>query len=337
MDAQIRQILDWSGNPERALHDFNSFLRLYSEKMGRSFDLETVNAKRLLSIFGNSFFLSEWLMKNPEEADRTVESPCIETDKKLKDYDLELEEAFKALPIQTLDSVSSLLRHYKYQEYLRLTLKDLSQAAGIESILSEISDLATCLVQKSLLYLLKEMQSDWGKPENMLDDNSLETCDFQVIAMGKWAGRELNYSSDIDFQLVYSSDQTRIIGPKQISAHEYYVKLTEKLTRLLSEKTEFGFVYRVDLNLRPEGKSGTLANSLSAIEHYYEAFGQEWERQALIKAIPIAGDARLAKEFQSLISPFVWRKTMSLETIHQMKEMKRKVHESISKGYPRGI
>ncbi|MFO1520053.1 MAG: hypothetical protein U1F57_10385 [bacterium] len=337
MDAQTRQILEWSGEPERAAHDFKSFNERYREATGQAFDLEPVNAKRLLTIFGNSHFLTHFLIENPLEADLLVASPAIETDKKLGDFQEEIQEILGDSS-HSHEEFGRRLRLYKYREYLRLTVKDLSQAANLQPVLGEISDLAIAILQSALNFLMEEMQKEWGIPL-LQEEGAAESrpCGFCVIAMGKLGGRELNYSSDVDLQYVYQSDSGGIGGLRPISNHEFFVKLSERLTRLLSQKSGDGFLYRVDLNLRPEGASGTLANSLSALEKYYETFGQEWERQALLKAVPVAGDAKLAKDFKALIDPFVWRKSLTLQVVDKMKEMKRKVHDSAAKRSTRGF
>jgi len=317
----VRQILEWSAMPEKAKEDFSHFLQRYREETRHDFDLEPVNAKRLLTVFGNSNFLSQFLLSHPEEADRVVESPCIETDKDLEDFQ---EELGALLPSKEKDPqvFATRIRRYKYQEFLRMTAKDLSQAAGLESIMGELSDLAAAILQANLQFLRTTMEKEWGTPF---------PSGFTVIAMGKLGGRELNYSSDVDLQYLYASDSAKVSGAKEISAHEYFVKLSERLTSFVSDRTGDGFLYRVDLNLRPEGRSGTLANSLSALELYYESFGEEWERQALIKAKPVAGDEDLGSDFQKRIRPFVWRKNLDIATLEKIKEMKRKVHDSAKK------
>ncbi len=327
MDAQTRQILEWSGEPEKAFFDFQIFCQRYQEKTGQEFDLEPVNAKRLLSIFGNSFFLTRFLLKHPEEADGVVSSPCFETDKSIQEFTEELNLFIPNIFELPLSEFGKKLRFYKYREYLRLTAKDLSQVAGLSTVLNELSYLATALIQKTYEYFYARLSQELGEPE---------TNSFGIIAQGKLGGMELNYSSDVDLQYVYQSDHG-ILKKSSLSPHEFFVKLAEKISHFLSEKTPEGFLYRVDLNLRPEGKSGTLANSLSAIELYYESFGAEWERQALIRVLPVGGNPELGKTFLKVIEPFVWRKSMDLGVIEKMKEMKQKIRHSIADSLTKGF
>lgn len=334
MDAQSKQILDWSGEPERARQDYQEFAQSYLREKGEEFDLDPINAKRLLTLFGNSHFLSRFLIQNPLLADSVVHSPCIETDKQLEDFCEDL--AFLAEKASTLPlaQIGQKLRFYKYRELLRLTVKDLSQAASTETLLKEISELAIAIVRTALRLVRHELQKECGFPLLRKEGKSQE-CAFAVIAQGKLGGHELNYSSDIDLQYLYETDEASEGSP--LSNHEYFVKLSERLSQFLSQKTPQGFLYRVDLNLRPEGASGPLANSLAALEKYYEVFGQDWERQALIRVCPVAGDSRLVENFLKTIEPFVWRKSFDLQSIENFKEMKRKVHDSVRKSYSGGF
>jgi glutamate-ammonia-ligase adenylyltransferase len=156
---------------------------------------------------------------------------------------------------------------------------------------------------------------------------------FSVIAMGKLGGRELNFSSDVDLMYVYASDgETAGAGGAatgRITNHQFFIKLAEKLSAAINEKTEDGFVFRVDVRLRPEGQRGPLAQSLGGYEIYYESWGQTWERSALVKARPVAGDEAVGKEFLDRIEPFVYRKYLDYGAITEIREMKQKINEDV--------
>ncbi len=164
MDPQIQQILDWSGEPEQAARDFSTFLNTYETSAGQAFDLDSVNAKRLLSIFGNSNFLTHFLLRHPLEADLLLESPCIETDKKIDDYREDLSLWIPEFKELSLNDFGKKLRHYKYREFLRLTVKDLSQAAALENLLLEISDLAIAISEISFQYFHAQLCKEHGQP-----------------------------------------------------------------------------------------------------------------------------------------------------------------------------
>ncbi len=333
MNPQIKQILEWSGEPERALQDFEAFLLAHQSQTGATFQLESSQAKKLLTLFGNSHFLSQFLIRQPEIAEKAIESSFLEKEKHLKIFQQDLAELFPNLSRISEEEFGKKIRIYRYSEFLRLTIKDLSQSGSMESILNELSSLAISIIQICFEYFFQQLSKEFGKPFIFENEKKIKPCGFNVIAQGKLGGNELNYSSDVDLQYIYESEGKT----DSITNHEFYVKLSKKISHFLSEKTEDGFLYRVDLNLRPEGKSGALANSLSALENYYETFGAEWERQALIKATPIAGDSILGEDFKKLIDPFVWRKSLDLKSIENFKEMKNKLHDSTKKTSAQGF
>jgi len=145
--------------------------------------------------------------------------------------------------------------------------------------------------------------------------------------MGKLGALELNFSSDIDLIYLYETDQGGTEGAaRSVSPHEYFIRVGEAVSRIVSEATEDGFVFRVDLRLRPEGTRGELANSLRSAEIYYESWGQTWERAALIKACPVAGDLSLGEEFLRSVVPFVYRKYLDFTAIEEIKGMKDRIN-----------
>ncbi len=333
MDSQNLEILNNSGESERAVQDFEAFNLSYKKETGRDFKLTSSREKKLLTLFGNSHFLSQFLIQNPILADPVIQSVYLEDEKPLQNFKKELSELIQLFPDVSEQEFGKKIRFYQYSEFLRLTIKDLSQSGSMESILNELSSLAISIIQICFEYFFHQLANEFGKPFIFENDKKIKPCGFNVIAQGKLGGNELNYSSDVDLQYIYESEGKT----DSITNHEFYVKLSKKISHFLSEKTEDGFLYRVDLNLRPEGKSGALANSLSALENYYETFGAEWERQALIKATPIAGDSILGEDFKKLIDPFVWRKSLDLKSIENFKEMKNKLHDSTKKTSAQGF
>ncbi len=147
---------------------------------------------------------------------------------------------------------------------------------------------------------------------------------FVVLAMGKLGGQELNYSSDIDLLFLYDREGATS-GPRQTTNEEFHSKVGGELVRLLADHTALGRAYRVDLRLRPDGDQGPLVRSLAATLGHYETKGRTWERQALIKCRPIAGDLGLGRQFLAAITPFVYRRYLSAAEIGEIKAIKRKI------------
>jgi glutamate-ammonia-ligase adenylyltransferase len=155
--------------------------------------------------------------------------------------------------------------------------------------------------------------------------------------MGKLGGYELNFSSDIDLMYVYTSyqGQTRgIPGPEgmtqQISNHEYFVTLARRLTTMVGGQGPDGQAFRVDLRLRPEGTQGQVALSLLSYEAYYARLGQPWERMALLKARPMAGDRQLGEEFLAMVRPFVYQRHLDPNGVRQIQSMKQQIDAQIA-------
>ena len=163
-------------------------------------------------------------------------------------------------------------------------------------------------------------------------------------SLGKLGAQELNYSSDVDIVFVYrdegeTSGVSSIPGitMNRVSAFEYYVKLVEEFTKFISSNTEDGFAYRVDLRLRPQGQRGSLALSLRGYEDYYESWGQLWEKAALLRARPVAGDDTLGRDFLRTVTPFIYRKYLDHETIDEIRRMKSQVEQLKSGTFSKDI
>ena len=173
----------------------------------------------------------------------------------------------------------------------------------------------------------------------MQSENGPQPAEMTVIGMGKLGGNELNFSSDIDIIYFYESDKGETSGIRDssgdmkgvISLHAFFNKLGEMISKALSQVTEDGFVFRVDVGLRPEGKSGDMAVSLRSAEIYYESWGQSWERTAMLKARPVAGSLELGEQLLKTLQPFVYRKYLDYNLIEDMKDMKQKIDASLTR------
>ena len=149
---------------------------------------------------------------------------------------------------------------------------------------------------------------------------------FVVLGLGKLGGTELNYSSDIDLVFLYDEDG-RTSGPRVVSNAEFFARMGAEIVRLLAEHTARGVAYRVDMRLRPDGEQGALARSLDATLGYYETRGRTWERQALIKCRPVAGDLGLGRTFVEAITPFIYRRYLGASEISEIKALKRRIEQ----------
>ncbi|SVC23761.1 uncharacterized protein METZ01_LOCUS276615, partial [marine metagenome] len=186
-------------------------------------------------------------------------------------------------------------------------------------------------------YAAEKMKGKYGIPYYKTDNKEIKEVEFAILGMGKLGGLELNYSSDIDLIYIYTSSNGETQGADDcsgtisISSHEYFTKLAVLLTKTIDEITPNGNVFRVDLDLRPEGTSGQIANSLESCEIYYQSWGRLWERQALMKARVSAGSEVLGKTFFDMMEPFIYRKSIDYTVVKEITGMKEKINESIQK------
>ncbi|MDB4967997.1 MAG: glutamate-ammonia ligase adenylyltransferase [Myxococcales bacterium] len=246
----------------------------------------------LLAMASQSPYLTAPLVRNPAVLASLARDPYLRREKDADTMRSELAAA--------LDGVELLagLRAYRNREYLRLGARELGWGPP-EEVARELAHLADVTLDAALVRLHAELVARHGEP--LTTDG--RRCRFVVFGMGKLGGEELNFSSDIDLLYLYETDQG---AAGALSLHEFFAKLCERLTRAIADVGDEGFVFRVDLRLRPEGTRGPVCNSVGAAERYYEAFGRPWERQAWVKARPVAGDLDLGAETEAMLEPFVW-------------------------------
>jgi glutamate-ammonia-ligase adenylyltransferase len=222
-----------------------------------------------------------------------------------------------------------LLRRAKRQMALTVALADIAGLWGLEEVTRALSDFADAAVKGALRFLLRDAAV--RAHINADDPATLEaTTGLTILAMGKYGAYELNYSSDIDLTVFY--DAQRFPFATKNGARAAAVELVKGLVKLLSETTVDGYVFRTDLRLRPDAGATQVAISLDAAEAYYEAMGQNWERAALIKARPCAGDPQTGAEFIRLIEPFVWRRNLDYAAIEDIHSIKRQIHAHAGHG-----
>ena len=231
-----------------------------------------------------------------------------------------------------------LLRRFKCHEILRIAARDINTLAPLEEVTGELSALAASSLQVAYEAARRKLVEEHGRPLMVTPQGERE-ADLTILGMGKFGGRELNFSSDIDLIYFYTSSEGETTGVPagtggvrgKISLHAFFVKLGEMISRAISQVTADGYVFRVDMGLRPEGKSGDMAISQRSAEIYYEAWGQSWERTAMLKARPVAGDIPLGEAILRFLEPFIYRKYHDFNMIEDMKLMKQKIDASLAR------
>ena len=269
--------------------------------------------RRVLQSLGASSYLSDILIRNPEFFFDILNPGIMEISKTRQFYYDELGELLDELP--ELDDKLNEMRRYKRLESLRIGVRDLLEIAPLETVTLELSNLAGATLQHC--YELGRdvvLSSKFGTP---LNEDGTAPAEFVVIGMGKLGGHELNFSSDIDLLFVYSDDGYTDTGTPN---YQYYARLCEFIIKAMGEIKSEGYVFRVDIRLRPESSAGVIARSMESYESYYEGWGELWERQALIKARPVAGDVdTLGQEFIRMIQPFVYQRYLDGVTLSEIK------------------
>lgn len=265
-----------------------------------------------------SDFLPRLLARRPR-LERWIEgSRTLDKEKPLEVYVREAAAAVRRVPSGDTDALYRRLRRYKYRELLRIAVRDGIRNAPMAEIGRECSHLAEGVVRAALSSVLTPLLARYGPPAG----TSAESSGFCVLGLGKLGGEDLNFSSDIDLVCFYREEGET---PNGTSHAQFYTRLAEALTRAVSTTTADGFGYRVDLNLRPQGRAGALVMSLPQMLSYYEQFGRTWERSALIKARPIAGDLELGNELLDSLSPFIWRRSTDLSAVDDLRDMRSQI------------
>lgn len=203
------------------------------------------------------------------------------------------------------------LRRFCRRETLRIGVRDLLKLADVPETTAALTDLACVLIQAAYVVAEAALREQFGRPMHKDRQGRLVDTGFAVIAMGKLGGGELNYSSDVDLLYVYASDEGNTVpasrsGARSVSNEEYFERLARDVTKALADPSPEGHVFRVDLRLRAEGTTGQLARSLKRYEQYYLMRGEQWERMALLKAWPVAGDEMVGQAFLKQADAFIF-------------------------------
>ena len=272
-------------------------------------------AEGLLQLFSTSQYFSDLIVREPAVLDWLWSGP------ERRDRDGLFDQLWALVLAEADESSQGLaIRRFRHRQMLRIGYNDIVRGLPVELIAEDLSNLADACAEAACR-IARAGASDRHGEARGPDGRPLR---FVVLALGKLGGGELNYSSDIDLMFIYESDGLTA-GPRVASNSEFFTRMGGDLVRLLSDHTEQGQAYRVDMRLRPDGAGGPLARSLASTVGYYETSGRTWERQALIKCRPIAGDLSLGRDFLDAIAPFVHRRYLSASEIGEIKAMKRRI------------
>ena len=321
-----KRILDaanLSPDPKRAEANLRRLFEAASEG-----DCFLPHIEEISKLFAVSQFLANYCVSNPDELISVIKEIGEPVTKKLLSSRSSAEVSFHESA--DISEIMKSARLFKKRHLLGITLRDILGITDTLTSMDELTCLAEVIIHVALQSSVRINSMKYGGPSEE---------ELTLIALGKLGGEELNYSSDVDLMAVYGGEEGQtsgVISPSgvrinRISNGEFYAKVIELFTTLLSRNTEDGIAYRVDLRLRPQGQKGEIALPLSAYKDYYETWGQTWERMALIRARPVAGDSKLGSMFMEATEPFVWKRSADYTDIEEIKALKRRIDSSYSK------
>jgi glutamate-ammonia-ligase adenylyltransferase len=263
---------------------------------------------------GYSPFLKQLVSRHPDWLEDLQDTRRLENASPPSAEQLEADIAMTGL--------DPALRQFRNKEMMRLIWRDLNELAPVDEILADLSSMADICQQAAVKFHTASLEEKHGVPRG--PDGQAQK--LIVIGLGKLGGGELNLSSDIDIIFCYP-DQGVCDGRRGLSNEQFFTRLARNVIRSLSTITVDGFCFRVDTRLRPFGDSGPLVSSFSALEQYYQREGRDWERYALIKARPVAGDLALGAQLLAILKPFVYRRYIDFGAIEALRDMHANVTE----------
>ena len=267
------------------------------------------------TVFALSDFVAKTCARRPILLADLLESGDLERPCESDEYKKRVESALSAATGES--DLSIALRRLRKREMVRIAWRDLSGRADLDETMAELSAFADACIDGALSRLHGWLEGIYGRP--LRSDGTPQA--LVVIGMGKLGARELNFSSDVD--LIFAFPETgETDGEKSIPNTDFFLRLGRKLIKALGENTAEGFVFRVDMDLRPFGGNGPLVMSFDALESYYGEQGREWERYAWIKGRPAAGDIAAGERLLARLNPFIYRRYLDYGVFESLREMK---------------
>ncbi len=238
----------------------------------------------------------------------------------------EFRESLHTQLLEDQVELGPVLRCFRQRHMLRIVWRDFCRLADTLETVRDTSLLAEACIAEALAHCQSTLEQRFGVPRGR---DSGQPQQMIVLAMGKLGARELNVSSDIDLIFAYPESGTTDGSDKQLSNEEFFTRVGRGVINALDQITAEGFVFRVDMRLRPYGESGALVHNFAALEEYYQDQGRDWERYALIKARPVTGDPQCAEELMAALRPFVFRRYVDFGVIDSLRGMKQMITSEV--------
>ncbi len=299
-------------------------LELDWQRLGSDISLGADIERQRHVVWAGSDFVAKQMLRDPGAFMELVEQGTLLRPRDLEEIESELSGYLSVCEDE--DQLASQLRRFRNREMVRIIWRDLADLAPLNETLAELSELADCCIRLGLARLYEWATEKDGIPR--APDG--EAQQLVVLAMGKLGARELNLSSDVDLIFCFP-ERGRTDGRRQVDSETFFARLGRRLINLLSAQTVDGFVFRVDMRLRPFGDSGPLVVSFDAMEQYLLSQARDWERYAMVKARPITGAGGDRKSLMQLIHAFVYRRYIDFGVIESIRRMKKMIEEDINR------
>ncbi len=321
---QIETLLAHAPDPPSALRYLSSFEQQHPATL-HALTESGAGLQYLLTVFSFSHFLSEDVLQHPDWLDLLVDLDRVLS---AHEYRRFLRKFLTKQPDGAQDALA--LAIFRRRNILRILIRDVLGFATLSEITEELANLADAILEVAYQRIRQELVNKYGTPRYVTENGETAECGMAVIALGKLGGSELNYSSDIDLMFVYTANG-ETDGPSPISNKEFYKKVANQYTALLSTYTAEGLCYRVDLRLRPDGSLGEACISLDGARKYYQTRARDWELQMLIKARAAAGYVETGRSLLEFVEPLTYSTTLDFSAIEEVSATRERIHEKLSR------
>jgi glutamate-ammonia-ligase adenylyltransferase len=326
LSPPLSRLLPRCPDPDMALNSLERFLSHTGsgDLIPALIENRSRTLEKVIQLFSTSQYFSDLLAGHPDYLDMLrIPLRRSPSQKEMRDQlQGEVDAAFED---------SAVLRafvRFRQKQILRIGTNDIIRDRPLEEVTRDISHVAHAALEVALATALRSMGNRFGQATTVTG----RPARCVILAFGKFGGEELNYSSDVDLMFIYDEEgTTKGRRVRYISNDDFFARVTSEVVRLLTTHTDRGQAYRIDLRLRPEGHRGPLSRSLASTLSYYDTLGRTWERQALIKIRPVAGDLELGDRFVRSIEPFVYRKYLSFAEINEIKALKRRMEKKVGR------
>ncbi|SDS88936.1 bifunctional [glutamate--ammonia ligase]-adenylyl-L-tyrosine phosphorylase/[glutamate--ammonia-ligase] adenylyltransferase [Pseudomonas oryzae] len=275
-------------------------------------------------VFGASDFVAEQAARSPQMLVELAASGELE--RRLTEGELRGQLAAALEGCDSEDELARRLRRYRNRQQSRIIWRDVTRQADLSETCRDLSELADACIDLAYHWLYARQCEQSGTP---VGARSGEQQHLVILGMGKLGAYELNLSSDIDLIFAYPEGGETEGARRSLDNQEFFTRVGQKLIKALDALTVDGFVFRVDMRLRPYGSSGPLVYSFNAMEQYYQDQGRDWERYAMIKARVVAGDQLAGERLQQMLRPFVYRRYLDFSAIEALRTMKQLIQQEV--------